>query len=620
MLACEAQTKPSATLSDDQTRIRIAPMKIVPRDITIKQAFENFYEIPRFQRPYSWEAENVEALWRDIMSSRSAEYFLGSMIVYAEGGHTLRIIDGQQRLTTLSLLLAAIRDIAKQYDLEDLSLGTQRCLRRSDVYNKTRNVLAMTGDGRKPYLQETYLADTPERQVDEADKTDEMKAIDTAYETLIKKIQEEVPELNALNTSTETYESEVDDLFTIDENDEIGPPIDTDQTNLSNRIGQQLTDIRDLIFDVHILLIELDKEEDAYTIFETINTRGLELSITDLYKNLLLKHLCAESENDKFNTDWTNLVERIDKEGNTTVDTFLYHSWNSRHTFSTRPKLYTNARELVSDKGSAESLLKELEADWESYKLITNPDLVKGNSDVWNPIQRSLNALKDFKVQQNIPFVIALLQAYKRKIIRPAHVRNTLSTIEKFHFCFTAITNSRSSGGISSMYCKHARELTNATSADEAHQSIKELMNKLVERLPSKELFISKFTELEYSAHETKKKPLIQYILRNLALPADGLTFPLDSELTIEHLLPQVEAERGSVDVSIVGNIGNLFYLTGTDNNDLKTLSYTEKKQLLEEKGNLPRTLQDIHEWNEQQIMNRARILAMIAYDEVWRL
>lgn len=595
-------------------------MKIVPRDITIKQAFENFYEIPRFQRPYSWEAENVEALWRDIMSSRSAEYFLGSMIVYAEDAHALRIIDGQQRLTTLSLLLAAIRNIAKQHNLEDLSLGTQRCLRRSDVYNKTRNVLAMTGDGRKPYLQETYLADIPERKVDEADKTDEMKAIDTAYETLIKKIQEEVPELNTSNTFTETYESGTDDIFTIDENGEIGPPIETDQTNLSGRIEHKLTEIRDQIFDVHILLIELDKEEDAYTIFETINTRGLELSITDLYKNLLLKHLCAESENDKFNTDWTDLVERIDKEGNTTVDTFLYHSWNSRHTFSTRPKLYTNARELVCDKKSAHNLLEELEADWESYKLITNPHLVKGSSDVWDPIQRSLNALKVFKVQQNIPFVIALLQAHKRKMIRPAHVRNTLSTIEKFHFCFTAITNSRSSGGISSMYCKHARELTSATSADEAHQSIKELMNKLVERLPSKELFISKFTELEYSAHETKKKPLIQYILRNLALPADGLTFPLDSTPTIEHLLPQVEAERGSVDVSIVGNIGNLFYLTGTDNNDLKTLSYSEKKRLLEEKGNLPLTLQDVHEWSEQQIMNRARILATIAYDEVWRL
>lgn len=595
-------------------------MKIVPRDITIKQAFENFYEIPRFQRPYSWEAENVEALWRDIMSSRSAEYFLGSMIVYAEDAHALRIIDGQQRLTTLSLLLAAIRNIAKQHNLEDLSLGTQRCLRRSDVYNKTRNVLAMTGDGRKPYLQETYLADIPERKVDEADKTDEMKAIDTAYETLIKKIQEEVPELNTSNTFTETYESGTDDIFTIDENGEIGPPIETVQTNLSGRIEHKLTEIRDQIFDVHILLIELDKEEDAYTIFETINTRGLELSITDLYKNLLLKHLCAESENDKFNTDWTDLVERIDKEGNTTVDTFLYHSWNSRHTFSTRPKLYTNARELVCDKKSAHNLLEELEADWESYKLITNPHLVKGSSDVWDPIQRSLNALKVFKVQQNIPFVIALLQAHKRKMIRPAHVRNTLSTIEKFHFCFTAITNSRSSGGISSMYCKHARELTSATSADEAHQSIKELMNKLVERLPSKELFISKFTELEYSTHETKKKPLIQYILRNLALPADGLTFPLDSTPTIEHLLPQVEAERGSVDVSIVGNIGNLFYLTGTDNNDLKTLSYSEKKRLLEEKGNLPLTLQDVHEWNEQQIMNRARILATIAYDEVWRL
>lgn len=595
-------------------------MKIVPRDITIRQAFENFYEIPRFQRPYSWEAENVEALWRDIMSSRSAEYFLGSMIVYAEDTHALRIIDGQQRLTTLSLLLAAIRNIAKQHDLEDLSLGTQRCLRRNDVYNKTRNVLAMTGDGRKPYLQETYLANTPERQVDEANKTDEMKAIDTAYETLIKKIQEEVPELNASNTLTETYESEPDDIFTMDENGEIGPPIDTDQTNLSDRIERQLTDIRDQIFDVHILLIELDKEEDAYTIFETINTRGLELSITDLYKNLLLKHLCAESENDNFNTDWTNLVERIDKEGNTTVDTFLYHSWNSRHTFSTRPKLYTNARDLVTDRSSAESLLKELEDDWDSYKLITNPHLTPEDIDVWDPIKRSLSALKIFKVQQNIPFVMALLQAHKRGVIRPAHLRDTLSTIENFHFCFTAITNSRSSGGISSMYCKHARELTSATLTDNAIKSIRALTNKLKERLPSRELFISKFTELEYSAHETKKKPLVQYILRNLAAPADGLKFPLDSALTIEHLLPQANIETYSIDASVVGNIGNLFYLTGTDNSALRSLSFTEKKRRLQKKQTLPATLQEVEEWGPDEIMIRARKLATIAYDEVWRL
>lgn len=145
-------------------------------------------------------------------------------------------------------------------------------------------------------------------------------------------------------------------------------------------------------------------------------------------------------------------------------------------------------------------------------------------------------------------------------------------------------------------------------------------MNKLLERLPSQELFISKFTQLEYSAHETKKKPLIQYILRNLAAPADGLTFPLDSALTIEHLLPQAEVERNSVDVSIVGNIGNLFYLTDTDNSALKTLSYARKKQLLKEKGTLPITLQEIDEWNEEQIMIRARKLATIAYNEVWRL
>lgn len=59
-------------------------MQITPRDITVRNAFNCFYEIPRFQRPYSWTDENVEALWRDIIENKGDEYFLGSMIVYSE--------------------------------------------------------------------------------------------------------------------------------------------------------------------------------------------------------------------------------------------------------------------------------------------------------------------------------------------------------------------------------------------------------------------------------------------------------------------------------------------------------------------------------------------------------
>lgn len=570
-------------------------MQITPRDITVRNAFNCFYEIPRFQRPYSWTDENVEALWRDIIENKGDEYFLGSMIVYSENDMTLRIIDGQQRLTTLSLLLACIRDIAKEIGANNLATGTQTFLQKVDEDNRKRSTLARTEDSQTPYLQEVYICEIPRLEIKDDEKTDEMRTIDSAYNTLKKHISDALPEEYSSIKPTETYSTEE-----------------------LEKVERELAKIRSRVLDVHILLIELDREEDAYTIFETINTRGLDLSITDLYKNLLSKHLRNETENDNFNRDWTSLIGEIQEVNNVDIDTFLYHSWNSRHTFSTRPKLYTNARELVKDKEIAQQILDELKEDWKSYRKLINPSSIEDKSNVWIEIQQSLEALRIFRVQQNVPYLIALLEACEREIIRPGKLATTLSTIEKFHYCFTAITNSRSSGGISSMYCKHARELTSATTSNAAANSIRELVQKLKDRLPKRELFVSKFIELEFSKNEQKKSQLIRYILRTLNDDVDAVKFGLDDIPSIEHFLPQAAASEEGIPIDMIGNIGNLFLLPKSLNEQLGNKSVEAKLEAIDNSSHSrPRTLLQIKEWGGSQIQDRARRLANASYDRV---
>ena len=84
-------------------------MKIESRDRTVKDLLSSgYYVIPRFQRPYSWDIENISDFWADVAENQS-EYFIGSMVVYQLLGR-LGVVDGQQRLTTIMILLASLRD------------------------------------------------------------------------------------------------------------------------------------------------------------------------------------------------------------------------------------------------------------------------------------------------------------------------------------------------------------------------------------------------------------------------------------------------------------------------------------------------------------------------------
>src|SRR5712691_12653482 len=120
-----------------------AAMQIKPVDRTISQLLESgFYRIPRFQRPYSWDKENVDDLWTDAIDNDDPDYFIGSSVLYRDKdkGSAYMVVDGQQRLTTLTLLLAAVRNSLDRVGLANLAKGIQKLIEREDINNEKQFV------------------------------------------------------------------------------------------------------------------------------------------------------------------------------------------------------------------------------------------------------------------------------------------------------------------------------------------------------------------------------------------------------------------------------------------------------------------------------------------------
>lgn len=102
-------------------------MKIEADDKEIQDIFSlGVFKIPRFQRPYSWGKAEVENFWDDIINDVTDSYFIGSMVVYQTKKPYFGIVDGQQRLTTITIVLSVIRDAFAKLGDTNLAKGIHR--------------------------------------------------------------------------------------------------------------------------------------------------------------------------------------------------------------------------------------------------------------------------------------------------------------------------------------------------------------------------------------------------------------------------------------------------------------------------------------------------------------
>ena len=568
------------------------PMKIESHDQEIRTLLSSgYYRIPRFQRPYSWTRENIQEFWDDIVKDGPADYFIGSMVVFDERNQRFGVVDGQQRLTTIIILLAVLRNTLDDLGLKDLAQGIHNLIESRNINNESE--FRLSTESSFPFFQDHILQwGKPEIP---ATPMKEEENLQNALDQLNSLVQTVVESGNADATLTE----EAKKAF----------------------LKEKLVGIRDALLGLKVIFIKLDTDDDAYIIFETLNTRGKDLGLADLVKNHLTKYLKSKSASlDQTKVKWERMRETIEGSSrDLETDTYIHHFWCSRDEYFPAKSLFKHLKKKVT-KVDARAFLDALVADAVLYRSIHEVSFGKWSKEE-KRISESLIALQLFRVQQQTPCVLSLVRAYKASKIKMRHLEDALVAIEKFHFLFTAVTSSRSSGGISGMYASLARRLFGASDQSAVLEVIGELKKKLRERIPSLAEVQAVFPKILYTDSLTKHQKLAKYILVEFYKKACPNITPDYDAMTIEHLIPQSAIGTNAFTDETVGQLGNMILVSAELNQRLDNKAFKDKMLILNgERYPLPAAFANVTECSPQDIAQRTQNMAAIAYNSIWKI
>lgn len=351
--------------------------------------------VPIFQRNYSWQKSQYEQLWFDILRAskfkEKQNHFIGS-IVYIDMGtpagrpQQLLLIDGQQRLTTISILLCAIKDYVQKFNLEtkliNLAKIKNQFLYNSDEIDEDRYKLLLNVQDKETYI----------------------KLIDNTIFTVNK------PATNIIKCYEFFYER-IEDFI---------------------KQHGQIDEIYAGIFKLSLVSISLDKDSDnPQMIFESMNSTGKDLSQTDLLRNYLLMDLTPEKQTRLYKTYWKPMEELfgedIYKNDVNKFDYFIRDFLTLKSDIGYICKInnvYENFKRYYLDNNCEKfAVLKDLFTYAKYYACI---DLLQENDDELKLYWQKFKKLDSHVVY---PFLLKLYDDYSRQILIKEDFKKILQVV-----------------------------------------------------------------------------------------------------------------------------------------------------------------------------------------------
>jgi len=552
------------------------------------------YKVPRYQRPYAWTEEQLSEFWNDLINN-DQPYFIGSFIFNHESSHKtgwIEIIDGQQRLLTITIFASALRDIAKPIDSQKAKLYHTKDIIQQDRYGKA-SIRIVPGDSIKDYFKAT-IQDCDNNILDTSPDTKEQSRIRDAYKYFHSKL--------------------TDDLTQFDSNDRKLARLDCLRKRVSNLI----------VIDIKIM-----NEEEAYEIFETTNARGIDLSVADLLKNLIFKKIPAQQDRDLAKEIWQDVTNNIE-ETNTELKKFVRYFWLSRYASVSEKKLF---REIKKRTTNWDTLLDEI---WNASACYNK--LLQGNAadfqDLKNghKIYKALFSIRLMNVSQCYVVFLSILRNFKSLGTDPTKV---FQLIENFTFKYSVVCK-LPGNKVENIYSKYALKVQAAASSlpskkrpAQIQKIFADLQKELTRESPSRDLFCDKFANISYKNSEQARK-LIKYILGKMndhsaATQEQKINF---DNVNIEHILPQKPHKDWHLTKKeikpYVNKLGNLTLVGKQINSKLQNKVIKHKMPELK-RSELPVTkilvnhLNNLNnKWGEPEITTRQKALAELAFDKVW--
>ncbi|BAW71776.1 rloF like protein [Helicobacter pylori] len=544
----------------------------------IKDNQKNQLVIPIYQRLYSWEKEQCKQLWDDIIkiggNDKMDGHFIGSILYVLDGitysDNALLIIDGQQRLTTITLLLTALRDHLNDENDEDEFLKKFSCQNIQDHY-----LINSDKDGDKKFR--LILSDSDKDTLLSLIDKDERKPSEPSSKIVenFKLFEEWISEWISKNT---------------------------------NKLETIFKGLEKLM----IVEIALEKgKDDPQLIFESMNSKGMELTQTDLIRNYIVMETEIEKQEGFYNKYWRAMEENF-KQNKKWFDRFVRHYFTIKTgEIPNVNKVYVALKDYRQKEGiGIEDLLKDLQKYCRYFCRI----VFKKEAD--KDLNKALGFLVDLEMDVVYPLLLELYSDYSDGVLSKDDFIPIIALIESY-ICRRAVCGIPSNGlnKLFASFTKHIQK-------DEYFKSLEAhfLLLKNNQRFPNND----EFKKLFITNNLKEKKKYFFERLENFDTKE-----PVNTKgLTTEHIMPQELTEEWERDLGenfqeihdkYLHTIGNLT-LTGY-NPEYSNNSFKEKQGM--EKGfkdsplRLNQGLRDLESFGEEEIKKRANDLAHLAL-KIW--
>ena len=543
-------------------------------DVTLENLLEGTkqFVVPLFQRPYSWKKKNWDELWRDLLDvcepSNSSKHFMGAIVtmpvdMQPHGVNKFLLIDGQQRLTTLFVVLACIRDLAGE---------------ETKLHDEIENL----------YLVNQFKEGSNRRKLlpTQADRQ--------AFNAVI----EGTDQTNTVLSKVYAYFSKA--LRTGD--------TDSESLNFETLLSAMKSQ---LVF----VSIVLNENDNPYRIFHSLNATGTPLTQADLVRNHIFMNIPDNDQEAAYSDLWLPLQEAYP--GNQLRD-YIWRFVTKDGVPIRQNGVYDAIRRRVrdlADAGSADHLLMDLKIVAEYYDRILDPD-----QETIRLIRTKLHRLSRWELTTAYPLLLNLYIALSSQGISVQEFCSVIDIVESFvvrrHICNVPIRQ------LTNYFIRVYKEVEGETDIVSAVSNY-----LLERNFPTDEVFLDNWLRHPlYGPGSREKCRLILESLETFETsnnePVD-ISFP---KITIEHIMPQslspewhneLGSESEAVHAQYLHTIGNLT-LTG-QNESMGNKPFAFKKEVFAQSSfAMNKHFENCMTWNADAIVQRAQQLGKHAL-RIWK-
>ena len=564
-------------------------MQFDTKNLSFRQVMGNGlkYNVPRFQRDYSWREEQWEDLWQDIIESCQTEssHYMGYLVLQSSDNINFIIIDGQQRLTTISIfILAALHEL--------------KILVKSDENQK-----------RMDAIQSSFIGFTDPVSLQLKYKLNLNRNNDRHFKTYLCGLLE--PPVRNINRS-EKLMGEALRYF----RKEL-------KSHFDNRLkGQEVARlIESMVQKLIFTTITVGSDVNAYTVFETLNARGVQLSTPDLVKNYIFSLIDRKGDlHDEqikgLEDKWSNIIGQL---GEYKFSHFIRVDWNSHNDFSRKSELFKKIKTNLKDAMSAKKYLDRLQENSQIYSALQSE-----NDEFWTRHKDGLYNEEDLKFSLKMLNWFNII-APQSVLIAGFHKFNSKDFIKFLYYIETLsvrynIICGKSPGPQEKIYSETARaiEQSSKISPDIA---VSKILKKIY---PSDEEFMSAFEVKIFKTQQTAKKA--RYFLYRIEKYLNKNQFPSFDNSSLEHILPKNPSEKWLKEFESedkledwINRIGNMTLLSHEQNTLAGRKDFEEKRKHLQDSPfEIAKQCLKYNKWDENAISARQKWLAEQA-KMIWR-